>query len=96
VTPLRVDCRQTSSGWNCSVTAGEDAGATQHEVRVAADVLARLAPADVEPTRLVRASFEFLLEREPRESILRSFDLEVIGRYFAGWEHEMRASGGLQ
>jgi hypothetical protein len=30
----------------------------------------------------VRRSFEFLLAREPKESILRSFDLPVIGRYF--------------
>jgi hypothetical protein len=27
----------------------------------------------------------FLLDREPKESILRSFDLEVIGRYFADY-----------
>jgi hypothetical protein len=30
----------------------------------------------------VEASFEFMLEREPRESILREFDLPLIGRYF--------------
>ena len=34
------------------------------------------------PEDLVRASFAFLLEREPSESILREFDLTVIGRYF--------------
>jgi len=31
---------------------------------------------------LVEKSFEFLLAREPNTSILRSFDLPVIGRYF--------------
>ena len=31
----------------------------------------------------------FLLEREPKESILRSFDLTVISRYFAEYEREM-------
>ena len=35
---------------------------------------------------MVRRSFEFLLEREPPESILRSFDLTVIGRYFPDYE----------
>jgi hypothetical protein len=49
-----------------------------------------LAPADADPTRLVRESFEFLLAREPRESILRSFELPVIGRYFPEWETEIR------
>jgi hypothetical protein len=89
MTPLRVDCQQTSSGWSCSVTVGDDAGATRHAVMVARDVLAELAPADLEPTRLVRASFEFLLERESRGSILRSFELPVIGRYFPEWEAEI-------
>ena len=35
---------------------------------------------------LVKKSFEFLLEREPNTSILRSFDLPVIGRYFPEYE----------
>lgn len=88
--PIRVDCRRADAGWSCSVTVGADAGATTHEVEVTSEVLGRLAPGDLEPTRLVRASFEFLLEREPRESILRSFDLPVIGRYFPEWETELR------
>jgi hypothetical protein len=31
----------------------------------------------------------FLLKREPKESILRSFDLTVISRYFPEYEREM-------
>jgi len=31
---------------------------------------------------LIRASFEFLLEREPKEAILSRFQLGVISRYF--------------
>ncbi len=38
-----------------------------------------------------RASFTFLLEREPRESILRDFDPTVIGRYFPAYEREIRS-----
>ncbi len=38
---------------------------------------------------LVRKSFEFLLAREPNTSILRSFDLSVIGRYFPEYEREI-------
>jgi hypothetical protein len=38
---------------------------------------------------LVEASFAFLLEREPNESILRTFDLTVIGRYFPDYEREI-------
>jgi hypothetical protein len=39
---------------------------------------------------LVRASFEFLLEREPSSSILPRFDLAVIERYFPEWREEMQ------
>jgi hypothetical protein len=39
---------------------------------------------------LVRRSFEFPLEREPKESILSRFDLRVIARYFPEHDDEMR------
>lgn len=35
---------------------------------------------DVE--RLVEASIRFLLDREPKESIMNQFDLDVIARFF--------------
>jgi hypothetical protein len=47
------------------------------------------------PEDLVKTSFAFPLEREPKESILGEFDLEVIGRYFPEYEHELgRRLGG--
>ena len=49
-----------------------------------------LAPGTTDPTDLVRRSFAFLLEREPKESILGAFDLTVIGRYFPDWEAWIR------
>ena len=52
--------------------------------------LQRLAPGTTDPTDLVRRSFAFLLEREPKESILGAFDLTVIGRYFPDWEAWIR------
>ena len=39
---------------------------------------------------LVRVSFEFLLEREPKESIMKEFDITVISRYFPAYEDELR------
>lgn len=89
MTDLQVVCRPSAAGWSCSVRVGEDAGATSHEVSVSADDLARLAPGAADPAELVRASFEFLLEREPRESILRNFELPVIGRYFPEYDVEI-------
>ncbi len=39
---------------------------------------------------LIERSFEFLLEREPKESILRSFALPVIERYFPEYPKDIR------
>jgi hypothetical protein len=89
VTRVGVSCQPSGPGWSCAVNVGDDLAATRHEVAVSAEVLKRLAPGDVEPTRLVQASFDFLLAREPRESILRNFELEAIGRYFPEYEAEL-------
>jgi hypothetical protein len=42
-----------------------------------------------DPERLVRVSFEFLLEREPASSILAEFDLSDIARYFPEYWDEL-------
>jgi len=64
----------------------QDRSTTTHIVTVAPDDAARLTGGKVSTEQLVRRSFEFLLEREPNTSILRSFDLTVIGRYFPEYE----------
>jgi hypothetical protein len=46
----------------------------------------RLTGGKASPEALVEESFRFLLEREPKESILGAFDLTVIGRYFPEYE----------
>ena len=88
---VAVTCRPTAEGFVCDVRVGSDAGGTRHEVAVSHPDLARLAPGHYDPELLVRASFEFLLAREPREAILRSFPLPVIERYFPGYESSIRA-----
>jgi hypothetical protein len=91
---LRVACTRAPDGWTCEVDVGADAAATHHRVTVSDTTLRELAGEASDPTALVEAAFDFLLEREPRESILRSFELPVIGRYFPGWESDVRARLG--
>jgi hypothetical protein len=67
---------------------------TSHEVSVPAGFAASLGCSDVAPGELVRASFEFLLEREPATSILREFSLDVISRYFPDYPAEISARLG--
>ena len=61
-----------------------------HQVTLDPKDRARLAGEAVEPETLIRKSFEFLLEREPKESILSRFDLSVISRYFPEYESEIK------
>ena len=63
------------------VVVREERGTTTHAVTVKAEDVARYAPG-VTPERLLQASFEFLLEREPASAILSRFALPVIERYF--------------
>ena len=83
---IDVRSERSDEGWRCTVRVGDGQSATDHVVTVSAVDLERLDPGAADPTELVRRSFEFLLDREPRESILRSFDLTVIGRYFSDYE----------
>jgi len=87
-----VECSTADAGrtWTCRVLVTGRGPATTHEVTVTATDLERLAPGDATPDDLVRRSFQFLLLREPKESILRRFDLPVIGRYFPDWEATIR------
>ena len=88
-TDLDVHCTAREGGWRCTVTVGSDPAATEHDVDVDRSTLDDLAPGAA-PEELVRASFEFLLQREPRDSILRAFELPIIGRYFADYPDVIR------
>ncbi len=81
---IDVACVETDRTWTCAVRVSDDRTTTEHEVTVdeidLPDALDGAELADIE--RLVTATFEFLLEREPKESILRRFELPVVTRYF--------------
>jgi hypothetical protein len=61
---------------------GTDGVPSEHEVRVSDTDWNRFGGGFDSPEALVEASFRFLLEREPKDSILREFALGVIERYF--------------
>lgn len=63
---------------------------TTHIVTVEPDYAEKLTQGRVPVEILVARSFDFLLERESNTSILRSFDLPVIGRYFPEYERVIR------
>lgn len=70
------------------VTVDDGRSTTHHAVTVWPSDVARYAE-HATPEELLEASFVFLLEREPKESILRTFELPVIERYFPDYPHRI-------
>jgi len=63
---------------------------TTHEVGVDNQYYEKLTGCRVSVELLIEKSFEFLLERESNTSILRTFELPVIGHYFPEFEKVIR------
>jgi hypothetical protein len=73
---FRVEVQEGQTRTHHRVTARRD-----HRLRYGGDV-----PAE----RLIEESFRFLLEREPKESILQAFELPVIEEYFPEYPEQIR------
>ena len=73
------------------VTVEEGGSRSQHTVTLEEGYYRKLTDGKITPEELIRKSFDFLLERESKESILSSFELPVIQRYFPEYE---RTIGG--
>jgi hypothetical protein len=88
---MTVEVQRTDggNGYEFNVTVHEGQSETHHRVSLKQVDYERLSSEGTTPEALVRESFHFLLEREPKESILSSFDLTVIGRYFPEYEREI-------
>lgn len=55
---------------------------TIHRINLSSNVYKRLSGSKISERELIKKSFEFLLERESNQSILKEFNLEVIENYF--------------
>jgi hypothetical protein len=80
---------ESSGGSVFRVVVTQGKSKTTHDVTVTPEDVARYAPGAT-PERLLEASFEFLLEREPASSILSRFALPVIEQYFPEYPHVIR------
>lgn len=89
MTAVTVRQRGTGEPMEFDVEVGEGGGATRHRVRMSAASYTALAGGAATPEDVLRAAFAFLLDREPKESILARFDVMVIGRYFPEFAREI-------
>ena len=71
------------------VTVEEGETKTVHDVVITPHDLERFGQG-VSAESLLKASFEFLLQREPKESILSRFQLSDIERYFPDYGKKIR------
>ena len=87
--PINIHVKPSGPGrFRVSITEG--AGLSTHTVSLSPDYYEKLTGKQVSEEVLIERSFQFLLENEPRESILREFDLPLIGHYFPEYENEIR------
>jgi hypothetical protein len=71
------------------VVVREGKGETRHRVTISEGKSRQLTAGHHTPERCLEAAFRFLLDREPKESILARFDISVISRYFPEFEQEL-------
>ena len=88
-----MSCVTAADGWLCQVSVSDRGSESRHSVTLKRSDFQRLAVAGEPPEGLVRRAFDFMLAREPKESILRAFELPLIGRYFPEFEREIAEKG---
>ena len=87
---IDVSTSEWDDGYQFEVTVQEGGSQSRHSVTLKKTDYERLTGGEASPEDLVTESFRFLLEREPKESILSSFDLTVISRYFPEYDREIK------
>jgi hypothetical protein len=87
--PTKIEVEKLDAS-HFRVRVVETGSESTHQVTLDPKDFGRLAGATTEPEELIRKSFQFLLEREPKEYILSHFDLSVISRYFPEYEREIK------
>ncbi len=85
---MTIEVEQTGSGdpLEFLVVVREGGGESRHRVTMARAVCEQLSQGRHSPPACIDAAFRFLLDREPKESILGRFDVTTISSYFPEFE----------
>ncbi len=87
---IDVQKSEQNDTYEFQVTVREGDSQTRHQVTLTKADYDRVTAGAAPPEDLVRESFRFLLEREPKEAILGRFDLTVISNYFPAYERAIK------
>tara|TARA_B100000929_G_C15245792_1_gene331457 strand:- start:119 stop:397 length:279 start_codon:yes stop_codon:yes gene_type:complete len=85
---IKISKSEIETGWIFEVNVS-NGNSTTHRVNLSREYYEHLSLKDTNPSDLVEGSFKFLLEREPKEMILRTFDLKIISHYFQEYERRI-------
>jgi hypothetical protein len=77
---------QPGGGLSFDVIVRDARGESRHRVTIGTDEARRWAELGAEPPQGVEAVMRFLIDREPKESILSAFDTKVVRRYFPDFD----------
>lgn len=77
-----------SNGWVFLVTVVEKGETTEHVVSLTREMFDRLN-FNKDTKEIVELSFNFLLKKEKKEDILKSFDISEISDHFPNFEKEL-------
>jgi hypothetical protein len=83
----RADVEQFLSRF--TVRLRDAGGSSEHLVTLSGSDWDRLRRGDRSPEELIHATFAILREREPRTSIMESFDVSQVPTYFPEFEREI-------
>lgn len=78
--------------YNVEITESDGSGSkTDHQVTMDRDYYMNLTEKGrVIPEEFIKKSFEFLLNRESKDSVLKQFDIALIIEYFPEFEKEIK------
>lgn len=77
-----VQQSEQPTGGTYRVLVKGEASQTSHLVKLSNEEFEQYKGSRAKPEELIKDAFNFLLEREPKESILKEFNLSVIEQYF--------------
>ena len=83
---IEVERTGDNDPFEFEVIVREPNGESRHYVTMSRKTCERLTAGQHTPERCLEAAFQFLLDREPLEAILRRFDVTVISGYFPEFE----------
>ena len=84
---------ETDEELRFDVTVSEAGSISRHVVNVQRDDFAQQGDRFSSPEEFVRRCMDYLLEREPKESILARFDVRDIGTYFPEFNRDVLRPG---